>query len=376
MHSKVMILLSIAASLFAAKAEFSGNLNTDLWSHYPIHTVDDEFELQAPDNYSYHEIFLNSKFTLDEGVFLDFTLATYAQNLNDEVYSTSSFPYGKAKAEDADSKFSGFELYGYQAGWEFQKDATISIGHFPYSSGAVENLRTFGNIVTNSGFIKEHYITGLGFDAGGLIAYVGVPDSKNRSFSFFTSFDLEFAIDKNMTMALKPTIEYTSNQGRSRNLNIGSEYSLSGSTPSFEYQVDGVLGLQPYHDEKTYTVLIEPAINFGVVSLGMGYYQAFLAMGDVAANLQTDLEVEQFAYIEPLFELHEKVSLGLPVSWYNTSTDVEGDDNLISGVSVYLYPTEKTQVLFWGDYQLNRNDFLDMGSDESMTMGIEASLEF
>ena len=90
-------------------------------------------------------------------------------------------------------------------------------------------------------------------------------------------------------------------------------------------------------------------------------------------------------YIEPLFEINNILSLGLPYSWHDRMENAYDDETWMGGVNVYLYPTLGAEIKFFTSYILHESPFHtfarvgeygNIQGGDSFITGIEAKIEF
>lgn len=365
-----LFFIASAATTFANDLEYSGSLWTNLWTDWAIDSTD---QFTSPENYNNTDFYLNTTYKMDLG--LSASVGFYAGS--QDKAGNNGIPLGRTEVADWDNQINEITIDTYSANWEVAENGVVGLGRYLYSFGGVDNYYPYSYATTYSSVLAERYITGFGLMAGGVEAYIGIPGTKNRSISFYATYPIELMNSATENFTIQPMLEYTSNQGRSRNFNVGAKYHYSSGNDEYQYALDGTMSMMPYKGSTTYTLLTEPSFKMGAFSVGLGYYHAFLADNSVAAGLQTDLPDKQFFYVEPLIEVNDILSFGLPYSWHDRSENSYYDEAWLGGANIYVYPTENVELKFFANYVLNHGPFHTFSeSGDSFMTGFEAHLEF
>ena len=88
------------------------------------------------------------------------------------------------------------------------------------------------------------------------------------------------------------------------------------------------------------------------------------------ADVQIFTEDQMMFAIEPSFIIHKKFSMGVGYEYHNKDLEKEDDAYHYLGLNLYLYPTMKTELVFWGGY-----NFADQ-IETDFAMGISAKASF
>jgi hypothetical protein len=365
----IIPLLTFGAALIASEFKFDGSFRADLWTQSEL---DSESSFKSPNTFSNHDILVNGHFFMDEGISASLSINTHSKSEK----NSSTFPYGRSRPEIKSDQFSRPEIYGYSLNWDLAENARLSMGYFPYSFGGVNSLNIYSYKKDYSSVIKERFIHGFSVKAGGIEAYVGIPDTKNRSLSAFANYQFRLADTPESKFFIKPMIELTFNQGRNRNFIAATDFHLSGPFHAMEYTVDGSFAILPHKGDNTYSILVEPSLRYGFFSLGSGLYHAWLAKKEISASLQTDLPVQQFFYLEPLFDIHPKFSIGIPFSVHNQSTQAPKDLMYLVQPTFYLFPTKNAQIDLFIGYSYTEKALHTFNSGDGFMLGAQAILDF
>lgn len=375
MIPRIALLPLASATLFAGQFNFDGYINLDFWQEWELNSND---EVEAPNHYANHDLYLSGEFAIDEGLYAQVSALTYSsvKDENGDRVATP-LPYGRATFSDLESSASNWELFDYSFNWNFTENGTLSLGKFVYAFGELEKLNALSYAPLYSAVIAERSIYGLGVNAGGIQTYLGYPDTKMRSLSLFSTYEIGIINNPKVKFTATPMLEFTLNQGRNRNFILGSKYHYSSSFTFAEYAIDGSLALLPHDGETTWAFNTEPSINFDWFSIGGGYYHALLAYDNRAASRQTDMPAQQIIWVEPVFELISWINLGFPYSWHNASVDAGEDTVWMFGPALYMYPTENADLRFFIEYQKREIPYLGSPyAGDGWATGFEATLDF
>lgn len=142
------------------------------------------------------------------------------------------------------------------------------------------------------------------------------------------------------------------------------------------YGIYAVWGIHPYKGKGVHSFLLEPSFNYDFFNLNMNFFYA-ITDEEYDAEPQILTEDQMMFAVEPSFNLHKKFTMGVSYEYHDRDTNKDSnksenfDDSFhYLGMNFYLYPTLKTELVFWFGY--NFNDQVDT----DFAMGISAKASF
>ncbi len=376
----------VAASLFAVDMDFHGNITTEVGTDLPVEKFD-------PTYFAENDLRLIGSLKLNDGVSLDVTFHNYSSvGVDRSDLATIGQGYGNYAFLSEDTSSTALNKHLYKrtvdknalpvqllAKWDFTKNGTLMLGDFTYSAGK-SSLHRASDSLKFATIFREQSLRGFGIKASGATVYTGIIDSVQSSMGIYASYDVDIINKPKTKFSVKPMVDWvmlgdgTSSRqvsvvpgvngtrpdtnvievtGRNREWNMGVEFAYSSYVNSMEYAVSGALGLLPHAGENTYTVLIEPSINVGSFSLGMGAYYAALAKENELSYMQTDMPEQYFFFMEPTFELHPKITVGLLYEYHDESFKTDKDMMQVITPAFYLYPNDALEIRTMAGMTLN-----------------------
>ena len=110
-------------------------------------------------------------------------------------------------------------------------------------------------------------------------------------------------------------------------------------------------------------------MNYAFFNLAFTYFYA-LTDEDHPAEEQLFTEDQLLFAVEPSFNLHKKLTMGVTYEYHDPDTEVHKNDYHFGGLNFYLYPTMKSEIVFWFGYNFSDN------IDTDFAMGISGQVEF
>ncbi len=376
----------VAASLFAVDMDFHGNITTEVGTDLPVENFD-------PTYFAENDLRLIGSIQLNDGVSFDVTLHNYSSvgiDRSDLITTDRGYENYGYLTDDTSSSALNKHIHRRTvdknalpvqllAKWNFTKNGTLMLGDFTYSAGKT-NLSRASDSLKFASIFREQSLRGFGIKASGATVYTGIIDSAQSSMGIYASYDVDIINKPKTKFSVKPVVDWvmlgdgTKSQllsvnpgangtspdtnvievsGRNREWNMGVEYAYSSYVSSMEYSISGAFGLLPYAGENTYTMLIEPSINIAKFSFGMGAYYAALADDGELSYMQTDMPEQYFLYMEPTFELHPKITVGLLYEYHDQSFKTDKDMMQVITPAFYLYPNDALEIRAMAGMTLN-----------------------
>lgn len=363
-------LLAIATLASAAEVSIHGSLSADL-----ANNLDQSWK---SNNAANQDLDLTTRAQFDEKTAVELYITNYStmskpgDTTGERQASVIRSVDGRqASIADGDSRWGELVFDGIQFQWEFYRKATFVLGDLFWSGGGM-NYYGYSWEQEYGSIMKTNTVRGVGFNLGdrGNI-YLGAPDANGRALWGYAGYTFSLVNRTEEKWSVRPMGDMVfKNGGRERRWTFGTETDYSRSTKSVNYGLHAVWGAVPYHDNTTYTFLLEPSLNIGSFSLAATYYQAMLADDELPAIDQVDIPSEQFFYIEPGVSVHPKFSMGLGGEYHDFDLDSDGNEFWACVPTFYLYPSEEMTITFWSKYQ-----WIMQGSD-LVSFGVSGQVEF
>ncbi|MCF0216322.1 MAG: hypothetical protein HUK21_07605 [Fibrobacteraceae bacterium] len=363
-------LLTAAAFATAAEIEVHGNVNLDYASYF-----NEDFD---PTNAANQDIDLSLKAQLDENVSVivnGTTKSTYVGA--DSSVQASEIRHGLARstAMGSNGRFNSFDFDGAQLRWDVTPDVGIIFGDMTYSAGQI-NYYFWRDPSRYAVIVREESLRGIGVEVGnekygqGKL-YFGASEDSESSMALFATYGLPLINRTNEHFVITPSLDWMFGDhiGRSHTYVLGTEIDYTKSLEKFNYGVYAVWGLHPYKGNGVHSFLLEPSMNYAVFNLSATFFHAIVDE-DYEAAPQIMTDAQQFFAIEPSFNLHKKLTLGLNYEYRDVDVNIEKDETHYGGLSFYVYPTLNTEVVIWMGYNFDDNN------DTDFAMGISGKAEF
>lgn len=370
------IALSVTGLAIAADIEVHGSVNMDYATYF-----DDEFD---PKNAGNQDIDLSLKANLDENVSVVVKGTTHSTFLNAKGKKEASeirHGFARSAAMGDDGRYTSFDFDGAQLRWDVSHDVSFIFGDMTYSAGAF-NYYFWRDPARYAVIARETSLRGVGAEFGNEKYgngkfYMGASDENSHTLDVFGSYSLMLLNRPNEHFVLTPSIEWMfgTNIGRPYTYTLGTEIDYSKNLDNMNYGVYAVWGLHPYKGRGVHSFLIEPSFNYSVFNLGMSFFYAMVDK-DYEPGDQIFTDDQKMFSVEPSFNLHKKVTLGVSYEYHDPDTETSDDQFHFLGMNLYVYPTLKTQVTFWFGYNFTEEDSETLAGDTHFSMGISASAEF
>jgi len=367
------IALATASFAIAADIELHGEVNADYASYF-----NDEF---SPTNAANQDIDLDVLARLDEYMSIRIMTNTHSNYVtadgNVDASETRRHYMARSTAMGEDGQFTAFNFDGVQFRWDISHAATFLVGDMTYSAGAF-NYYYWRDPARYAVITREEGLRGIGFELGnekygqGKI-YIGASDNNDHTLASFATYSLPLLNHVDEHLVITPSVDWIFGQhiGRSHTYTFGTEVDYSKSFEVFNYGIYAVWGIHPYKGNGVHSFLVEPSMNYAFFNLNLSYFYALVDEEyDAAPQLLTDDQM-LFA-VEPSFNLHKKLTMGFNYEYHDPDKNKSGDDYHFLGMSFYVYPTMKTELVFW--YGYNFTDRSDI--DTEFAMGISAKASF
>lgn len=356
---KLILPLAMAAAGYstAADIEVHGDVNLDYASYF-----DKDF---SPTNAANQDIDLSLKANLDENI----SIVVNANTHNNYVKENGSLEaaevrHGFARStaiSDYDNRYTSFDFNGAQLRWDVSHDVSLIFGDMVYSAGAF-NYYFWRDPSKNAVIVREEYLRGFGVEFGNEKYgngkfYFGASENNDYSLAMFATYSIPMLNRPDEHLILTPSVDWMfgSDIGRNYTYVLGMEVDYSKSFDVFNYGIYLVWGLHPYKGNGVHSFLLEPSMNYSIFNLTSSFFYAITDSDyDTEPQLFTD---DQLLFsIEPSFNLHKKFTMGVSYEYHDHDTETDDDEYQFLGMNFYLYPTMKTDVVFWFGYNFSEED--------------------
>lgn len=373
MRKMILPMVALTAGLAtAADVEFHGNVNFDYASYF-----DDDFD---PTNAGNQDIDLSMKANLDENVSVVVSGTTHSTI--GATGEDSEVRHGKARstAMGEDGRHNAFEFDGVQLRWDVSHDVSLIFGDMTYSAGAF-NYYFWRDTGRYAVINREENLRGFGTEFGNDkyghgAFYFGASDRTDHTLDMFATYAFPMLNHPDEHLILTPSFDWVFGQdiGRGYTYTLGTEVDYSKSFEKFNYGIYAVWGLHPYKGSGVHSFLLEPSMNYSVFNLTMTYFYA-ITNSEYEAAPQLLTEDQKLFAIEPSFNLHKKYTMGVSYEFHDPDTEIHGDDYHFLGMNHYLYPTMKTELVFWYGYSFTDSDSSPYG-DGKFAIGFSGKASF
>jgi len=371
---KLILPIALASASFALAldVELHGEVNFDYGSYF-----DEEFD---PTNAANQDIDLSAKAKLDENVSVTIkgnTHSTYVDSSDGltKASETRRHYYAHSTAINDDGKYTEFNFDGVELRWDVTNAVSLIFGDLTYSAGAF-NYYYWRDPARYAVIVREEHLRGVGVEVGnekygnGKV-YMGASENNVHSMALFASYSYPILNHVDNHLVLTPSVDWLFGDeiSRSYTYTFGLEVDYNRSYEVFNYGIYAVWGIHPYKGNGVHSFLIEPSMNYDFFNLGMSFFTA-ITDSEYDAEPQILTEDQLMFSVEPSFNLHKKFTMGVNYEYHDKDTDKDDDSYNYLGMSFYLYPTLKTELVFWGGY--NFSDEIDT----DFAMGISAKAKF
>ena len=369
---KLILPIALATTAaFAAEIEIHGNVNFDYGSYF-----DDDF---SPTNAANQDIDLSAKAKMDENVSVTVkanTHSTYVDSSsNTQASETRRHYFARSTAINDGGKYTEFNFDGVELRWDVSKNVGFIFGDLTYSAGAF-NYYYWRDPARYAVIVREESLRGVGVEVGtekygkGQI-YMGASENNEHSMALFGTYSVPILNHVDEHLVMTPSVDWMFGDeiSRSYTYTFGVEVDYSKSFEVFNYGIYAVWGLHPYKGNGVHSFLLEPSFNYDFFNFALSYFYA-ITDKDYAAADQIFTDDQLLFSVEPSFNLHKKLTMGISYEYHDPDTEIDDDDYHFLGLNFYVYPTLKTELVFWCGYNF---------SDEIKTdfaMGISAKANF
>lgn len=365
------IALVSAACAFAAEVELHGAVNVDYGSYF-----DSDFD---PKNAANQDIDLVATAFLDEDVSVTVmanTHSSYMDSTGDNISETRRHDFARSTAiDDDDARWTAFNFGGVQLRWDVTHAVGIIFGDLTYSAGSF-NYYYWRDPGRYAVITREETLRGVGAEFGndkygkGKV-YFGASDNTLHTAAIYASYGVPLLNKNDEHLVLTPSVDWMFGDeiGRGYTYVLGTEVDYSKSYEKLNWGIYAVWGLHPYKGKGVHSFLVEPSFNYSIFNLGMSYFYA-ITDEDYAAADQIFTDDQKMFSVEPSFNLHKKLTLGVSYEYHDPDDEVHGDDYHFLGMNFYVYPTMRTEVVFWYGYNFSDN------IDTDFAMGISGRVDF
>ena len=369
------LALATAGLSFAVDVEFHGDVNFDYASYF-----NDDFD---PNNAASQDIDLSLKANLDENISVVVTGNTTSNYVKNGETASAEVRHGYARStaiNDADNRYTSFNFKGVQLRWDASHDVSVVFGDMTYSAGNY-NYYFWRDASRYAAITREQNLRGVGVEFGNEKYgngkfYFGASENSRNSLAMFATYSYPMLNRPDEHLILTPSVDWVFGEhiGRSHTYVLGVEVDYSRSFEVFNYGIYAVWGLHPYKGNGVHSFLLEPSMNYGIFNLASTFsYVITDSDFDVAPQLMT--EDQMLFAIEPSFNIHKKFTMGVSYEYHDRNTDADDDEYQFLGMNFYLYPTMKTEVVFWFGYNFSDED-MDPFQDAKFAMGFSGKVSF
>ncbi len=375
MRKLILPLVMTAGLAAAADIEIHGNVNLDYASYF-----DDDF---SPTNAANQDIDLSLKANLDENISIVVNANTHSNyvNANGDL-EAAEVRRGFARStaiSDGDNRYTAFNFDGAQLRWDVSHEVALIFGDMTYSAGAF-NYYFWRDPSKNAVIVRDETLRGIGFEFGNEKwgngkFYFGASEDNDYSLAMFATYSYPMLNRPTEHLILTPSVDWMfgSDIGRSYTYTFGVEVDYSKSLENFNYGIYLAWGTHPYKGNGVHSFLLEPSMNYGIFNLGTSFFYA-ITDSDYEAAPQLFTDDQMLFSIEPSFNLHKKFTMGVSYEYHDKDSDIDDDEYHFLGMNFYLYPTMKTETVFWFGYNFSEEDngpFKD--SNFALGMSVKAS---
>ena len=365
------IALMSASFALAVDVELHGSVNFDYGSYFDEHF--------SPINAANQDIDLSAKAKMDENVSVTVkanTHTSYQDTLGDyQASETRRHFYAHSTAMGNGDKYTEFNFDGVELRWDITHDIGLVFGDLTYSAGAF-NYYYWRDPARYAVIVREQDLRGVGLEVGnekygsGKI-YFGASENNEHSAALFATYSYPVLNHVDEHFVLTPSVDWVfgKDMGRSHTYVFGLEADYTKSLENMNYGVYFVWGIHPYKGKGVNSFLLEPSFNYAFFNLGASFFYA-ITDKKYDADVQIFTEDQLMFAVEPSFIIHKKFSMGVGYEYHNKDMEKEDDDYHYLGLNLYLYPTLKTELVFWGGY-----NFADQ-IETDFAMGISAKASF
>ncbi|OIP51442.1 MAG: hypothetical protein AUK31_04335 [Fibrobacteres bacterium CG2_30_45_31] len=363
---QILPLVFMSASMaMAAEVVVHGDINADYATYW-----DDEF---SPLNAANQDIDLRGTAYMDENFSVTLMGNTHSTYVSDSVTAASEVRHeNRATAMgDNENRFTAFNFDGVQMRWNFTPSAAVVFGDLTYSAGSF-SYYYWRNTENYAVILKDQKLRGVGFELEDGRIYVGASNNNATALTMYGTYPFALLSHTEERLTITPSIDWIFGKdiGRSYTYALGTEIQYAKSVGDLNYSVTATWGTHPYKGTGVHTFLLEPSFNFDFFNLGMSYYQALLADDDAPVDEQIFTEDERMFYVEPSFNLHKKLALGLAYEFHDPSLQTDGDSRHFVGPNIYLYPTADAELVVWGGYNIRSS------TANTFSMGMSGQVHF
>lgn len=370
------LALTAAGFTFAADIEVHGDVNLDYGSYF-----DKDF---SPLNAANQDIDLSLQANLDENIHVVVNANTHSSfvNANGDL-EASEIRHGfahSAAISDSDNRYTGFNFDGAQLRWDVSHDVTLIFGDMTYNAGTF-NYYFWRDPSKNAVIVRDESLRGFGAEFGNEKYgsgkfYMGASEDNDSTLAMYATYSLPMLNRPDEHLILTPSVDwfFGSNAARTYTYVLGLEVDYSKSFEMFNYGIYAVWGLHPYKGNGVHSFLLEPSMNYGVFNLGATFFYA-ITDSDYDTDPQLFTEDQMLFAIEPSFNLHKKFTMGIAYEYHDHDTEVHNDDYHYLGMNFYLYPTMKTEAVFWFGYNFNEDDYGPF-VDKNFALGMSVKASF
>lgn len=370
------LALTAAGFTFAADIEVHGDVNLDYGSYF-----DKDF---SPINAANQDIDLSLQANLDENIHIVVNANTHSSFVNaNGKLEASEVRHGFAHStaiSDGDNRYTAFNFDGAQLRWDVSHDVTLIFGDMTYNAGAF-NYYFWRDPSKNAVIVRDETLRGFGAEFGNEKYgsgkfYMGASEDNDYSLTMFVTYSLPLLNRPDEHLILTPSVDWMfgSDIGRNYTYVLGLEVDYSKSFETFNYGIYAVWGLHPYKGNGVHSFLLEPSMNYGVFNLGATFFYT-ITDSDYETEPQLFTEDQMLFGIEPSFNLHKKYTMGFAYEYHDRDTETDDNSFHFLGMNHYLYPTMKTEVVFWYGYNFNKHDFGPY-VDRNFALGMSVKASF
>lgn len=370
---KIILPLALAAASFATAAdiEVHGDVNFDYASYF-----DGDFD---PTNAGNQAIDLALQANLDENISV-IVMGTTNSKTADGYDAEIRHGLSRSTAMGGDGRFTSFDFDGAQIRWAVTHDVSLVFGDMTYNAGAF-NYYFWRDASRYAVIVRDESLRGMGFEFGNEKYgqgkfYLGASEDTDHTVAMFATYGIPLLNHTDEHLILTPSLDWMfgSEINRPYTYVLGTEVDYSKSFEKFNWGVYAVWGLHPYKGKGVHSFLVEPSMNYTIFNLAATYFIA-LTDKDYAAAPQILTDDQMLFSVEPSFNLHKKYTMGVSYEYHDPDTEIDNDEFHFLGMNHYLYPTMKTELVFWFGYNFSDKDNGPFG-DTEFALGFSGKASF
>jgi hypothetical protein len=297
---------------------------------------------------------------------LDLTVGVkVSETVTAEAYFTTvvgTMPDGDGSPADrwSPTVFDGLTLM-----WQATEGLAFSVGDLVFYEGGP----SYYGYKTSASVLPETFTRGVQADFAGITLAFGSSDvvdtdSLGNVEPYYADAYLAYSLAMGEELSVKPFGLVRTNQDL-----VHFAAGLTGSLTTEAFSANVTVGaIQEDGSDLTTTILVEPSVSMGTISVAGSFYYAILGDNPTMPAIPE----EGYFYLEPGVALSDLFSVGLPLEYHMMDKDVD-DAELWVVPTAYLAVAEGASWSIWGGAFIPLEDDT---AETSFSIGSEILIEF